>query len=252
VGYPAIVKTRRFGYDGKGQRLVHGPGEAGETWETLGGVPLLVEGVVAFERELSQIAARGRDGEVVFYPPVENHHHGGMLRLSWAPAPDLTPDLQATAADYTRRVLEALNYVGVLTIEFFQQGGRLLANEMAPRVHNSGHWTIEGAETSQFENHLRAVLGLPLGSTAVLAPCAMVNLVGTLPAPRAVLSVPGAHLHLYGKTPRPRRKLGHVTVRAATPDLLRERLELVRAVLPDAGGSPVYGPGGGGDTSPTR
>src|SRR5205814_3017477 len=131
----------------------------------------------------------------------ENHHRYAMLRLSLAPAPNLTPELTGQAEDFGRRVLEAVGYVGVLAIEFFQQGGRLIANEMAPRVHNSGHWTIEGAETSQFENHLRAVLGWPLGSAAARGPCAMVNLIGTVPPTPAVLAVPGAHLHLYGKTP---------------------------------------------------
>jgi 5-(carboxyamino)imidazole ribonucleotide synthase len=238
IGFPALLKTRRFGYDGKGQRLLRSPADVGGAWEALGGVPLLLEGVVAFERELSLLAVRGRDGAATFYPLVENHHRGGQLRVSLAPAPDLTEELQAQAVGYARRVLEALDYVGVLAIELFQQGERLIANEMAPRVHNSGHWTIEGAETSQFENHLRAILGLPLGSTAVLGPCAMLNLIGTLPEARAVLSVPGAHLHLYGKSPRPGRKLGHITVRAATAGHLRERLDLVRALLPqgDEGG----------------
>jgi 5-(carboxyamino)imidazole ribonucleotide synthase len=240
IGFPALLKTRRFGYDGKGQRLMRAPADVDGAWEALGGVPLLLEGVVAFDRELSVLAVRGRDGAAAFYPLVENHHHEGQLRVALAPAPDLTGELQAQAVGYARRVLEALGYVGVLAIELFQQGDRLIANEMAPRVHNSGHWTIEGAETSQFENHLRAILGLPLGPTTILSPCAMVNLIGTLPDMRAVLSVPGAHLHLYGKSPRPGRKLGHVTVRAATAGHLRERLDLVRALLPqveDMGGS---------------
>jgi 5-(carboxyamino)imidazole ribonucleotide synthase len=195
-------------------------------------VPLLLEGFVAFEREVSQVAVRARDGALAFYPLVENHHAGGILRLTLAPSPDLNAKLQEQAVDLTRRVLEALDYVGVLAIEFFQQGGRLIANEMAPRVHNSGHWTIEGAQTSQFENHLRAVLGWPLGEAAALGPCAMVNLIGTPPEAPAVLAVPGSHLHLYGKSPRPGRKVGHVTIRAATAEQVRERLEQVRALLP--------------------
>ncbi len=232
IGLPALLKTRRFGYDGKGQALIRGPGDVARAWAALGSVPLLLEGFVAFEREVSQVAVRGRDGAVAFYPLVENHHAGGILRLTLAPAPDLSAELQEQAVDLTRRVLEALDYVGVLAIEFFQQGGRLIANEMAPRVHNSGHWTIEGAQTSQFENHLRAVLGWPLGEAAALGPCAMVNLIGTPPQAPTVLAVPGAHLHLYGKSPRPGRKVGHVTVRAATAEQVRQRVEQVRALLP--------------------
>lgn len=225
VGLPAFLKTRRFGYDGKGQFLVRQTDDAVRAWEMLGGVPLLLEGFVRFERELSVLAVRGRDGESVYYPLTENHHRDAMLRLSFAPAPNLTAELTALAEDYAGRVLNATGYVGVLAIEFFQADGQLIANEMAPRVHNSGHWTIEGAETSQFENHLRAVLGLPLGSTAVRGHSAMVNLIGTLPDPRTVLSVPGAHLHLYGKGPRPGRKLGHVTLRAENETVIRTRLE---------------------------
>jgi 5-(carboxyamino)imidazole ribonucleotide synthase len=232
TGLPALLKTRRFGYDGKGQALIRGPGDAARAWEALGGVPLLLEGFVAFEREVSQVAVRGRDGALAFYPLVENHHENGILSLTLAPAPCVSPGLQEQAVDLTRRVLEALDYVGVLAIEFFQQGGRLIANEMAPRVHNSGHWTIEGTQTSQFENHLRAVLGWPLGEAAALGPCAMVNLIGTPPRAHAVLAVPGAHLHLYGKSPLPGRKVGHVTVRAATAGQVRERVEQVRALLP--------------------
>src|SRR5262249_23828289 len=170
----------------------------------------------------------GRNGETAFYPLVENHHHEGMLRLSLAPAPGLTSELQSQAEGYARRVLETLGYVGVLAIELFQVDGRLLANEMAPRVHNSGHWTIEGAETSQFENHLRAVAGLPLGRTAPRGASVMLNLIDSLPDPAAILAVPGAHLHLYGKAPRAGRKLGHVTLRSddrAALDRLRAQLE---------------------------
>jgi 5-(carboxyamino)imidazole ribonucleotide synthase len=235
IGLPALLKTRRFGYDGKGQAVIRGPGDGARAWDALGGVPLLLEGFVAFEREVSQVAVRGRDGALAFYPLVENHHANGILSLTLAPAPCVTPDLQEQAVELTRRVLEALGYVGVLAIEFFQQGGRLIANEMAPRVHNTGHWTIEGARTSQFENHLRAVLGWPLGEAAALGPCAMVNLIGTPPPAPAVLAVPGAHLHLYGKSPRPGRKVGHVTVRAATAEQVRERVEQVRALLPPPG-----------------
>ena len=231
-GFPCLLKTRRFGYDGKGQYFLSGRDDLAPAFEALGGVPLILEGFVAFEREVSLLSVRGRDGACVFYPLVENHHRGGMLRLSLAPAPGLTAALQAEAEGHGRRVLEALDYVGVLAVEFFEGGGRLTANEMAPRVHNSGHWTIEGAVTSQFENHLRAVLGWPLGPGEASGPCAMVNLIGGLPDPAAVLAVPDAHLHLYGKAPRPGRKLGHVTVRAATPEELHRRLAAVRALVP--------------------
>ena len=173
----------------------------------------------------------GRDGATAFYPLVENHHHGGILRRTLAPAPGLTPELEAQAREAARRVMVELNYVGVLALELFQQGERLLVNEMAPRVHNSGHWTIEGAATSQFENHLRAVVGWPLGPAEAVGHSAMVNLIGEVPAPPRVLAVPGAHLHLYGKKPRPGRKLGHVTLWAATAEQAAARLAQLRAVL---------------------
>lgn len=231
VGFPAILKTRRFGYDGKGQFRLNGPADVGPAWEALGDVPLLLEALVRFEREVSQIAVRGQNGALVFYPLVENHHHHGILRLSLAPAPGLTAELQQQAADLTRRVLEELNYVGVLTIEFFQQGERLIANEMAPRVHNSGHWTIEGAQTSQFENHLRALLGWPLGSADLVAPCAMLNLIGVLPSTEEMLTFRDVHLHLYGKAPRPGRKIGHVTLRGANPERACPWLEKMNALV---------------------
>ncbi|PYT95540.1 MAG: 5-(carboxyamino)imidazole ribonucleotide synthase [Acidobacteria bacterium] len=199
-------------------------GHVAKAKSELPNVALILERFVPFTRELSVLAARSRNGETAFYPLVENHHLGGILRLSLAPAPSLDPPVQRAAEGVARRVLEALQYVGVLAIEFFQHEGRLLANEMAPRVHNSGHWTIEGAVTSQFENHLRAVLGLPLGSTAAAGDCAMINLIGDLPEPAEVLAVPDTHLHLYGKVPRPGRKLGHVTLSAASPERLALRL----------------------------
>ena len=239
LGFPAVLKTRRLGYDGKGQQLIEEPVDVERAWARLGGVPLVLEGFVRFDRELSILAVRGRDGSAACYPLVENLHAGGILRRSLAPAPGVTPALQGRAEEHTRRVLDALGYVGVLAIELFQVGDRLLANEMAPRVHNSGHWTIEGAETSQFENHLRAVAGLPLGSTAARGASAMLNLVGALPDAAAVLAVPGAHLHLYGKAPRAGRKLGHVTLRAAAvPELdrLRARVELLIPRDPPEGG----------------
>ncbi len=212
IGLPAVLKTRRLGYDGKGQALLRQREEVEAAWSTLGGQPLILEGFVKFERELSILAVRNDRGQISFYPLIENHHREGILRLSLAPAPKLTPALQTLAEGYATRILNALEYVGVLAIELFQCGDQLLANEMAPRVHNSGHWTIEGAVTSQFENHLRAIAGLPLGSTAARGYSAMINLIGDLPDTVEVLSIPNAHLHLYGKSPRPARKLGHITI----------------------------------------
>lgn len=219
VGLPAVLKTRRLGYDGKGQYLIRQMDDMADAWAALGQVPLILERFVAFTREVSIIAVRGRDGTTTCYPLVENEHRQGILWRSLAPAPQLSPALQAQAEDYATRVLNALEYVGVLAIEFFQvlddqQQAVLVANEMAPRVHNSGHWTIEGAETSQFENHLRAVADVPLGAVAVRGHAAMTNLIGTLPDLSSVLAIPGAHAHLYDKAPRAGRKLGHVTLRA--------------------------------------
>jgi 5-(carboxyamino)imidazole ribonucleotide synthase len=260
IGLPAVLKTRRLGYDGKGQRVLRDAGDVEPAWEALGGpstssggaAPLILEGFVPFERELSILAARGRDGQAAFYPLVENHHRDGILRLSLAPAPGLTPALHSEAERIAAQALEALGYVGVLAIELFQADHRpptadrrqatqnnslvvgrwsLVVNEMAPRVHNSGHWTIEGAETSQFENHLRAVLGLPLGSTAPRGHSAMINLIGALPDPAEVLAVPGAHLHRYGKAPRPGRKVGHVTLRADDAGSLNERIAQVMRLV---------------------
>jgi 5-(carboxyamino)imidazole ribonucleotide synthase len=224
VGLPALLKTRRFGYDGKGQWLLQRPDDADAAWAALGRSALILEPFLRFDRELSILAVRGRGGATAVYPLVENEHRQGILRLSRAPAHGLTPQLQSQAEDYALRVLEALDYTGVLAIELFQCGERLIANEMAPRVHNSGHWTIEGAATSQFENHLRAVIGWPLGSPAALGHTAMVNLIGGVPETTRILHLPSAHLHLYGKTPRPGRKLGHVTLRAADAQSIAEPL----------------------------
>jgi 5-(carboxyamino)imidazole ribonucleotide synthase len=213
--FPALLKTRRLGYDGKGQRLVEtrpgaGPGH-------------VLEGLVPFERELSLLAVRGRDGETRFYPLIENVHANGILRTSRAPAVDAP---QAQAEEYATRLLDELGYVGVLALELFDTGGKLVANELAPRVHNTGHWTIEGAETSQFENHLRAVLGLPLGPTESRASW-MVNLIGSVPPPEDVLRIPSAHLHLYGKAPRLGRKLGHITLVEPSGESENELLALL-------------------------
>ena len=227
LGLPAVLKTRRFGYDGKGQRVLRFPVDLSAAWAALGGTPLVLEALVPFSRELSIVAVRGRDGAEAFYPLVENHHHDGILRRTLAPAPGWTPALQAIGEEHARRVLERLRYVGVLAIELFQVGDELWANEMAPRVHNSGHWTIDGAATSQFENHVRAIAGWPLGSTAVRGAVAMVNLIGTIPDPSAVLAVRGAHLHLYGKEPKRGRKVGHVTLVGESHAAMADELAVV-------------------------
>lgn len=231
IGLPAVLKTRRLGYDGKGQAVLREPPDLDTAWARLGGQPLILEAFVPFEREVSCLAVRGKDGEIRFYPIVENTHRDGILRVS---APRADDPLQAEAETYVRRVVEHLGYVGVLAFEFFVAGGRLLANEIAPRVHNSGHWSIEGAICSQFENHLRAIAGLPLGSTALRGHPVMVNFIGNAPANADLAAVPGVHIHHYGKTPKPQRKVGHATVTAATEAERDERLaallKLVQAV----------------------
>jgi 5-(carboxyamino)imidazole ribonucleotide synthase len=204
-----IVKTRRMGYDGKGQYRIENGADVEAAWAQLGAAPLIAEEWLEFEREVSIIGVRGRDGGLAFYPVAENEHRHGVLARSRCRPGD---PIQPVAEDHARRVLTALDYVGALAIEFFQRGDVLLANEIAPRVHNTGHWTIEGAVTSQFENHLRAILGLPLGGTAARGHSAMVNCLGNVPDRARVLSIPGAHLHDYGKPPLPGRKVGHVTL----------------------------------------
>jgi 5-(carboxyamino)imidazole ribonucleotide synthase len=234
-GLPAVLKTRRGGYDGKGQAVLQAPADLGAAWAELGGVPLILESLVPFDRELSVLAVRGVDGAMACWPLVENHHERGILRTSRAPAPGVDDRLQARGEQLAAGLLDDLDHVGVLAVELFEVGGELLANEIAPRVHNSGHWTIEGAVTSQFENHVRAVLGWPLGSTAARGPSAMVNCIGVMPSRDAVLAVPGAHLHDYGKAPRRGRKLGHVTVVADDDDELARRVDAVRKVVSSDG-----------------
>jgi len=229
LGLPAILKTCRLGYDGKGQWVLRTTEDVEAVRKEFPSTPLILEKFVKFSRELSILAVRGRSGETAFYPLVENHHRDGILRLSLAPAPNLAAKLQAEAEAAARRVLEALDYVGVLAIELFEYDGRLLANEMAPRVHNSGHWSIEGAVTSQFENHLRAVSGLPLGDTRTAGHSAMLNLIGELPESAEILGVSDAHLHVYGKSLRPGRKVGHVTLRADSATQLAECLRSLPA-----------------------
>jgi 5-(carboxyamino)imidazole ribonucleotide synthase len=223
LGFPAVLKTRRGGYDGKGQAVLREPDDVNHAWSALGGVPLILEAHVQFDRELSVLAARGRDGATTCWPLVENHHAGGILRRTLAPAPGLSANVQHAGEQVAAKLLDELDYVGVLAVELFEVEGELLVNELAPRVHNSGHWTIEGAVTSQFENHLRAILGWPLGATVPIGVSAMVNCVGALPDPSAVLAIPGAHYHVYGKEPRPGRKVGHITITARDVDELRAR-----------------------------
>ena len=208
LGTPAILKTRRLGYDGRGQVRLAGPGQSEAAWEEVGGVPCVLEGLVRFVAEVSLIAARGCNGETAFYPLTENHHREGILRTSIAPA---HPELQLQAQGYLQGILQTLDYVGVLAVEFFVcEDGALVANEMAPRVHNSGHWTIEGARTSQFANHLRALAGLSLGSTAS-QPTVMLNCIGTMPRVEETERWPAISRHDYGKQARPGRKVGHLT-----------------------------------------
>jgi 5-(carboxyamino)imidazole ribonucleotide synthase len=232
VGYPAILKTRRMGYDGKGQHRIARGEDARAAWTALNGAPAILEGVVPFARELSLLTVRSTSGEIAFYPLIENHHREGILRTSIAPAPGVPAALQQLAEEYGRAITAKLDYVGVLAIEFFQVGNELAVNEMAPRVHNSGHWTIEGAETSQFENHLRAVLGLPLGSTAPRGYSAMLNCIGTIPPANTCGAIRGFHYHNYGKEPREGRKVGHFTVCADSETQLRERIQQASGVVP--------------------
>jgi 5-(carboxyamino)imidazole ribonucleotide synthase len=224
---PGVLKTRRLGYDGKGQFRVRGARDLDAAWTALGGAPLLYEQFVPFDYEVSVIGARSTRGEIAVYPLGGNVHVEGILRVTRAPFG--TPALARAATRYLTRVLEHFHYAGVLTIEFFVKDGRLIANEMAPRVHNSGHWTIEGAATSQFENHLRAILGLPLGSTRARGHAAMVNLIGELPPLAQALAEPGLHWHDYGKSARPGRKIGHCTLIEASAGRRDRR---VRALLP--------------------
>jgi len=208
LGLPLVVKTRRLGYDGKGQFVVRERADIEPAWDALGGAALIAEQWVTFDYEVSAIGVRSVAGEILTYPLSRNVHRGGILHTSCAPVE--APELERSAASFIERLLTHLDYVGVLALELFVCGDRLLANEFAPRVHNSGHWTIEGARTSQFENHLRAILQLPLGPTTAVGHAGMVNLIGTIPD--AARSLAKGQLHDYGKTPRPGRKLGHITV----------------------------------------
>jgi 5-(carboxyamino)imidazole ribonucleotide synthase len=229
LGWPVILKTRRMGYDGRGQRVVDGAAALAAAWREIGSVPSIAEAFVEFEREVSLIGVQGARGELAFYPLAENAHRNGILASTIAPYEDSV--LQQQAERWLAAIMSALQYRGVLTVEFFHTTSGLVANEMAPRVHNSGHWTIEGAETSQFENHLRAVLGWPLGNPGARGHAAMLNLLGRLPPRDTVLGIPGAHLHDYGKSARPGRKVGHCTLVDTDRARLLERLTPLQAVV---------------------
>jgi 5-(carboxyamino)imidazole ribonucleotide synthase len=215
IGVPGVLKTRRLGYDGKGQYVLHAAEDLDKAWAAIGGAGLIYEKFQNFSREVSLVGARSASGQTVFYPLSSNTHAGGILRYSIAPF--INARLQHSARLYLKRVMNALGYIGVLTIEFFVVRGSLVANEMAPRVHNSGHWTIEGCVTSQFENHLRAVCDMPLGSTRALGHTAMINFLGQMPDRDSLLKIDGLAYHDYGKTPRPGRKLGHCTILKRLP-----------------------------------
>ena len=234
LGLPLVVKTVTEGYDGKGQFLLREANQVSLCWSKLGAnAPLIAEEFIQFKRELSIIAVRGQDGNTLFYPLAENHHHGGILSHSLVPAPHLDENTQLTAERYISSILHELGHVGVLTLELFETRHGLMANETAPRVHNSGHWSIEGAHSSQFENHVRAVAGLPLGSTRAEKPSAMINIIGKHPSAHDVLNVTDAHLHLYGKSEREGRKLGHITVTADSYPELEMRMSRLAEVLPN-------------------
>lgn len=233
LGLPCVLKTRRGGYDGKGQAVVRATGDVEHAWESIGRRPAILERMVAFTREISVIAVRGAAGEFAHYPLVENTHERGILRVSRAPAPGVALGVEREAVAHVRTLMESMAYVGVLAVELFEVEGRLLANEMAPRVHNSGHWTIEGARTSQFENHLRAAAGMPLGECGAVGPSVMVNFIGAVPDGAQVRGVPGAHAHLYGKAGRAGRKVGHATVVAPAGqsfEALADGVQRLRAI----------------------
>ncbi len=234
IGTPAILKTRRFGYDGKGQFRLRNTDDVDAAWAELGEAAqahgLILEAFVPFEREMSVVAVRGRDGTFRTWPLTQNWHTDGVLSLSLSPAPH-TDAVAEAAISHARTLAERLEYVGVFALELFEHEGRVLGNEMAPRVHNSGHWSIEGAHTSQFENHVRAVLGLPLGDTGARGVSAMLNWIGALPDATPILSETEGHWHDYGKDPRPGRKVGHATLCATDMATLQQRLRKVAEAL---------------------
>ena len=233
IGLPAILKTATDGYDGKGQFIINRDDQINDAWSSMNGVESILEGFVTFKRELSLIAVRGIDSDHRYYPLVENTHHNGILRMTNAPAENIGKEVQETAERYMRSLLDELNHVGVLTIELFETEEGLVANEIAPRVHNSGHWSIEGSITSQFENHVRAITAMPLGDTATLHPfCTMINIISKVGDVNEVLMMPNAHLHLYDKEEREDRKLGHITITAKSKDEMNSNINQLKQYLP--------------------
>ncbi|MGK7295599.1 MAG: 5-(carboxyamino)imidazole ribonucleotide synthase [Candidatus Wenzhouxiangella sp. M2_3B_020] len=225
LGFPAVLKTRRMGYDGKGQAVLHDAEDLELAWQRLGEYDLIVEEWIEFEHECAITAVRSTDGELRTWPVSRTWHSDGILRLAASAPVDVA--VQGRAEALVKALAEDLDYVGCLTLELFVTGERLLANEFAPRVHNSAHWTIEGAVCSQFENHLRAVCGWPLGSTDRVGSAAMINFIGDMPGAERCLAVPGLHLHDYGKSPRAGRKVGHATLGAPDAEALAALLPLV-------------------------
>jgi 5-(carboxyamino)imidazole ribonucleotide synthase len=234
IGTPSIWKTRRFGYDGKGQYVIRRLADAQHAWDDTKKAPAILEEQITFERELSIITVRNRVGEIASYPLTENEHRAGILRTSHAPATNVDAALQRQAEGFAHRILNHLDYVGVLAVELFQVGANLLANEMAPRVHNSGHWSIDGAVTSQFENHLRAVCGYELGATDARGAACMLNLIGNTPDPATLTGFERTKIHLYDKAPRPGRKIGHVTTVTNDEPTLDRILRTIQPVIADA------------------
>jgi 5-(carboxyamino)imidazole ribonucleotide synthase len=237
LGSKLILKASRDGYDGYGQWRLADEADLPELKNALTGldlenVPLVVEKMVAFDRELSLIGVRNANGDIRTYPLAENLHHQGQLHVSVAPATHVDDALQAQAHDIFSKLAAGMDYIGVLAVELFQVGDKLLVNELAPRVHNSGHWSQSGAVTSQFENHLRAVCGLPLGDTSAIGPSAMVNIIGCSSFSRDLLSIDGSHLHWYGKSVREKRKMGHINVTTNSYESLGEKLMALSQYLP--------------------
>lgn len=237
LGDKLIIKASRDGYDGYGQwrlsdstQLTDLKGQLADL--DLQKVPLIVEKMVSFDREMSLIGVRNSQGDLRFYPLAENLHHQGQLHVSVAPAPRVSQQVQQQAQQAFTKLAEHFNYVGVLAVEFFQIGETLLVNEIAPRVHNSGHWSMQGADTSQFENHMRAVTGLPLGNTQAKGVTAMINIIGCDDFAQDLLSIAHCHLHLYGKAVREKRKMGHINLTGDDYPQLAEQMTTLAKYLP--------------------